>query len=99
MLSNVLLESGYKLDCPFPAVSLFLVGLYLLGTNCPFPWIAHSGIGGPLLGKVLGEVWTARLVLDKFFGVREFVQRSVLRKHWPVEAFEVAMSVVEIEFA
>ena len=32
----------------------------------PLPLIANSGLGGPLLGKMLGEVWTARLVLDPF---------------------------------
>ena len=84
-----LLAPGYKLRCLFVIASLFLgslllFGLHLLGAKCPFPSIVSIGIGGPLLGKMLGEMWIASLVLDKLSSAREFVRGSVLSEHWTV---------------
>ena len=68
----------------FPWILFFLVGLYLLGANCPFPLIVDSGLGVPLPGKTLGEVWKESFCIEQLSCVREFARRSVLCEHWTV---------------
>ena len=59
--------------------------------NCPLPLNVNSGLGRPLLGKMLGEVWTVEMCQAKNGkkrererngkGTRSFLSRSSIFGH------------------